>query len=171
MNRYTTLNNATYDIQSLSTSQKRFMGSVLSYYRKKPHWNEFSNFWTREGRKTWKGMDKKEVVSQATFKICQDLESRLGIEQGYVRPSDYRDELLKIIGQFPSRYQFCKKMGIDEAFLSHILNKRKNLSITKLQVMLDKLGYRITFTETEPPAKFDNYKREEVNQSVYSAAR
>ena len=147
MRYYITLHNEKYDLESFTPIQKRFIKEMIKYYKRNPHWNEFSNHWIKEWKRIWKGMGRKDVVKHPTFKICQDLESRLGIEQGYVRQTDYRDELLSIIDQFKSRYQFCKKTGISETFLSHILSKRKNLSITKLEEMLDKIGYEITFTK------------------------
>ncbi len=92
MKYYVTLHNIKYDLDSLSSPQKSFVKKIISYYKKKPHWNKFSNYWVGEGNKIWKKMDRKEVIKHPTFKICQDLESRLGIEQGYIRQTDYREE-------------------------------------------------------------------------------
>ena len=149
MKLYTTLSNGKYDLDTLDNSHKDFIEKIIHYYKRNPNWNNFANYWHKEGQKIWKNKNRKEVVKLPIFKICQDLESRLGIKQGYVRQADYRDELLKIIEEYQSRYQFCRKTGIDEAFLSHILSKRKNLSIVKLQELLEKLGYEITFTKRE----------------------
>lgn len=149
MRYYITLRNVEYDLECLTPPQSEFIAEIVRYYKGKPRWNKFANRWVQEGKKIWNGMTRKDVVRHPTFKICQDLESRLGIEQGYVRQTNYKDELLDIIEQYRSRYQFCKKMGISETFLSHILNGRKNFSITKLEELLDKLGYEITFTKKQ----------------------
>ncbi len=149
MKYYKTLHDIEYDLDSLSSPHKNFIKRMISYYKKNPHWNVFSNHWINEGRKIWENMKRKDVIKHPTFKICQDMESRLGIKQGYVRQTDYRDELQEIIDRFPSRYQFCKEVGIDETFISHVLSKRKNLSIIKLEGLLDKLGYTLTFTKKQ----------------------
>lgn len=147
MKQYTTLHNVVYGLEGLSNLHKVFIKKVFAYYKRQPSWNRFSNYWIKEGQKIWKDMNRKDVVKHPTFKICRDLESRLGIAQGYVRKTDYRDELLRIIDQYPSRYSFCKAVEMDETFLSHILSKRKNLSITKLQEVLEKTGHEMTFTK------------------------
>ena len=72
------------------------------------------------------------------------MESRLGIEQGCVRNADYRDRLAEIISEeFSSRYQFCKKAQVDEAFLANVLKKKKDFSIKKLEKILEDLGYEL----------------------------
>jgi len=80
------------------------------------------------------------------FRICQDLSSRLGIKQGYIRKDDYRDKLLEIIdSNFRSRYEFCKKVGIDEGFLSKVLRNQRSLSLDNLLRILGAVGYEIEF--------------------------
>jgi len=71
--------------------KKNFIKEMISFYEKKPTWNEFGNYWIIEGEKIWSEMERKDVVKHPTFEICQDLESRLGIEQGYVRQSENKD--------------------------------------------------------------------------------
>lgn len=61
-------------------------------------------------------------------------------------PTDYRDILAKIISEkYSSRYQFCKTIGIDEAFLSNVLSKKKHFSLKNLEDILEKIGYEIDF--------------------------
>lgn len=89
-------------------------------------------------------LSKEAITKTPLYKICQDMESRLGIEEGYIRQPDYRDLLAKIIHEnFSSRYQFCKTTGIDEAFLSNVLSRKKGFSIENLIKILDKIGYEI----------------------------
>lgn len=149
MKIYTTLNNEKYDLDNLSVLHKKFIIKIFIYYKKRPEWNKFANHWLKEGLKVWKNTNKKLVVNLPIFRVCQDLESRLGIREGYIKEPDYRDELLKIIEEYPSRYKFCKKVGIDEAFLSNILRKKKNISMTKLQDLIHKIGYVVAFVKRE----------------------
>ncbi len=77
-------------------------------------------------------LTRKDITETPIFKICEDLDARLAINQGYTRPSDYRDELQMIIEQkFPSRYAFCQTIGLDEGYLSRVLNKRQPKYLSK----------------------------------------
>ena len=90
---YTTLDNVIYDLDILSDAQRGFVWDMMAFYKEKPLWNRFCHDWLEEGRKRiWRDMDRKEVIKHATWKIYQDLGSRLGIEQGKVRLS--RDDEL-----------------------------------------------------------------------------
>jgi len=143
---YETIENEKFDINSLSKKELTFLKKVIKYYSKKPDWSLFSNYWLKEGQKLWGRMPKRQVVNLPLFRVCQDLEVRLGIEQGKTRMLDYRDKLEELIDkEFESRYQFCKKTGIAQDTLSRILNKRREPSLQKLLIMLDALGYEITF--------------------------
>ena len=143
---YETLENEKFDIKILSEQEFKFLKKVMKYYSEKPDWNVFSNYWLKEGQKVWGGMPKREVVDLPVFRICQDLEMRLGIEQGKTRMPDYRDDITALIDKkFDSHYQFCKKAGIAQDTLSRILNKRREPSLHLLKIILDTLGYEISF--------------------------
>ena len=67
-----------------------------------------------------------------------------GIDQGFFRQRDYRDDLAEMIRRkFPSRYRFAKRVGIDEALLSRVIRKKAHLSIDKLESAVAPLGYRV----------------------------
>jgi len=143
---YETLENKKIDITVLPEQEREFLKEVKKYYSHKPDWNVFSNYWLKEGQKIWGGLQKREVVNLPVFLICQDLEARLGIEQGRTRLPDYRDELVALIDkEFDSHYQFCRKAGIAQDTLSRILNKRREPSLHMLRVILDALGCEISF--------------------------
>ena len=148
MNYYRTLDGKVFNLDELTEQQKLIYSEVKSFYDTNPDWNQFSNMWSDRLRESFTGVDPHIVVEEPIFEICQDLESRLGIRQGYTREPDYRDLLADIISRnFKSRYQFCKEMGIDEGYLSAVLSRKKHLSIEKLQDILDKLDHRIVFVE------------------------
>lgn len=145
MKIYTTLENEKYVWNQLTERHKKYLSAVLRYYAKEPSWDEFSHYWLSKGIELWKGIKGKELVELPVYKICQDLEARLGIKQGYTRQRDYRDDLEEMIAaNFSSSYKFCQITGIDQGFLSNVIKKRKNFSITKLELALHKVGYRIT---------------------------
>jgi len=145
-----TLENKKIDIKALSEREHEFLKKVKKYYSKRPDWNVFSNYWLKEGQKIWGGVQKREVVNLPVFLICQDLEVRLGIEQGKTRLPDYRDDLVALIDkEFDSHYQFCRKAGIAQDTLSRILNKRREPSLHMLRIILDALGCEISFQKKQ----------------------
>lgn len=145
MKIYTTLENEKYDCQQLPPEHKVFLKKVTKYYTEEPLWDEFSYFWLSKGSELWREIKGEELVELPIYKICQDMEVRLGIKQGYTRERDYRDDLEEMIAaDFRSNYKFCQLTGIDQGFLSNVIKKRKNFSITKLEKVLHKVGYRLS---------------------------
>jgi hypothetical protein len=146
MTIYETLHNGPYDLDELTVKEREFFNRVREYYQENPDWNEFANFWNREGGKIWGNKPIEEATESPIFKICQDMEARLGIEQGYTRLADYRDLLRElIIKNYSTVYKFCKKNRIREDLLSRVFNKKRNLSIETLQKILRPLHYQICF--------------------------
>lgn len=150
MKEYKTLNGEVYNIDSLSKKERVVYEEAQSYFKKNPDWPDFSTYWKDRIMEKLRGKTRKEIVSLPIFRICQDLSSRLGIKQGYVREEDYRDKLLEIIDRnFRSRYEFCKKVGIDEGFLSKVLRNKRDFSLDNLTRVLEKTGYEIEFRKKE----------------------
>lgn len=148
MNMYKTLNGEVFDLDELTDELKTIYSVLKSHYDINTDWTEFTNLWITKVREAFSDKQPSEIVEEPIYKICQDLDSRLGIRQGYTREPDYRDLLADIISlHFGSRYQFSKEIGIDEGYLSSVLNKKKNLSLEKLQEILKKMNYRIAFVE------------------------
>lgn len=148
MNLYKTLNGEVFNLDELPAKLKALYSEVKSFYDTNADWTEFANLWTAKIRESFSDKQRSEVVEEPIYKICQDLESRLGIRQGYTREPDYRDLLADIISlHYGSRYRFCKEIGVDEGYLSSVLNKKRNLSLKKLQDILNKTNYRIAFIE------------------------
>ena len=80
-------------------------------------------------------------MESPAYRICQDLEARLGIAQGKVAPPDYRDYLADLIEErYGSSYRFCKETGVDPGHLSRVLSARSELSLKHLQRLLESLG-------------------------------
>jgi len=148
MNLYKTLNGEVFNLDELPDELKAVYSEVKAYYDTNADWTEFTNLWMAKIRENFSDKKPSEVVEEPIYKICQDLDSRLGIRQGYTREPDYRDLLADIISlHFGSRYRFCKEIGVDEGYLSSVLNKKKNLSLEKLEEILNRANYRIAFIE------------------------
>src|SRR5579864_3826162 len=94
----------------------------------------FSSWWSEELRRA------NLPTASMTYRICQDLEARLGIAQGKVAPPDYRDYLADLIEErYGSRYRFCKETGIDPGHLSRVFASRSELSLQRLNHILEAL--------------------------------
>src|SRR5262249_22797684 len=110
-------------------------------------WTRFAAWWNAEFTKT------RLSTSSPVYRICQDLEARLGIHQGSVSSPDYRDFLADLIeGRFGSRQAFCQATGVDPGQLSRVFAGRADLSLQALQKVLELLQARLVI-QTEEQAR------------------
>ncbi len=132
---YATITGRRFNLRDLEAGERQFLGGVLKKYQTRPEWTAFGAWWVIEFG------EASLSVDSVCYRICQDLEARLGIAQGKVAPPDYRDYLADLIEErFGSRYRFCKETGIDPGHLSRVLAKRAELSfqsLEKIMVTLD----------------------------------
>jgi hypothetical protein len=145
-NSYTDLKGNTYRLDDLDPEERRLVKDLRRRAETHPDWNDFENYWTRAVAALYdgRGLSRKESSQTAVYKIAQDLGSRLGIAAGLVRPPDYRDQLEALIRErFRTRREFCEATGIAEDMLSHVLARRKHLSIESLMQALTRIGYTL----------------------------
>lgn len=101
MTAYPTITGGLLNLGSLAAGESAFLAAVGQRYADKPEWTEFSAWWMSEFQRAGLSMDSP------AYRICQDLEARLGIAQGKVAPPDYRDYLADLIEErYGSRYRF-----------------------------------------------------------------
>lgn len=150
METYRTLTGRRYDLGTLSVEERAALDEVRALYRRRPPWDQFARSWISIAReKAWGGA-KKIPVGSTLYRICQDLELRLGIAEGRVAPPDYRDRIADLIEErFGSRYAFCKAAGIDQGNLSHVLAGKKHLSPETFFRVLDALDVHIELVGRE----------------------
>lgn len=124
---YRTLAGRTVDLAKLNADERRCLGAVVAKYRTRPEWTRFGAWWMKE-------LSKRDIPeSSVLYKICDDLEARLGIAQSKAAAPDYRHYLLALIEErYGSRYKFCKATGIDQGQLSRILAGQADFSIESL---------------------------------------
>lgn len=131
---FRTITGRTLDLTALQEEERRFLAAVQRKYEEQPEWSEFEAWWF-EGLQS-AGLTQASVA----YRICQDLEARLGIAQGKVAPPDYRDSLADLIEErYGTRYRFCKETGLDPGHLSRVLAGRAELSLQTLQRVLEAL--------------------------------
>jgi transcriptional regulator with XRE-family HTH domain len=141
---YQTITGRRISLAKLSRSEKDFLSRVKQKYHARLEWTRFAAWWNVEF--TGSGLSTRSAV----YRICQDLEARLGIAQGSVSPPDYRDFLADLIdGQFGSRQEFCRATGVDPGQLSRVFAGRADLSLRALQKVLDVLRAQLIIQTRE----------------------
>src|SRR5262249_52737719 len=131
---YRTITGRRIPLSGFSSPEKEFLALVGQKYTSRPEWTRFAAWWNAAFGRT--GLSTKSPV----YRICQDLEARLGIDQGKVSPPDYRDFLADLIdAQFGSRQEFCRATGVDPGQLSRVFGGRADLSIRALEKVLEVL--------------------------------
>src|SRR5437867_4300426 len=104
---FQTITGRALDLERLDAKEREFLAAVQAKYEKNPAWSAFASWWPKELQRS--GLSAESVA----YRICQDLEARLGIAQGKVAAPDYRDYLADLIDErHGSRYRFCKATGI-----------------------------------------------------------
>jgi tetratricopeptide (TPR) repeat protein len=88
MKYYITLYNLLFVLDKLDRLQFDLAQKFIAYYNEEPKWIDFANYWMNEVIKVYHDGSKITYTPELPiFKIGQDLETRLGIEQGYVYKS------------------------------------------------------------------------------------
>ncbi len=141
---YHTITGRSIPLAQLSQQEKDFLSRVQHKYHAPLDWTRFAAWWNKEFTRT--GLSLKSPV----YRICQDLEARLGIQQGSVSPPDYRDFLADLIDeQFGSRQEFCRTTGVDAGQLSRVFAGRADLSLRALQKVLEVLKAQLVIQTLE----------------------
>ena len=94
MKFYITLHNSLYILDKLDSHQKELFEEFLSNFNRNPKWLDFANFWFNKLRSKYSVNEDQSVHKETNylfqlpiFKIGQDFETRLGIDQKWVQKS------------------------------------------------------------------------------------
>jgi transcriptional regulator with XRE-family HTH domain len=141
---YRTITRRRLALSKLTREERPFIARVHARYQKAPEWSKFAAWWVQEFAK------RRLKTGGLAYRICQDLEARLGIAQGKVAPPDYRDYLADLIEEkYGSRYKFCKETGVDPGHLSRVFASRSDLSLDALKKLLQALGAALVVQEDD----------------------
>jgi hypothetical protein len=146
---YTDLHGRQHSLGGLTKQERTALQRLRKLAAGSPDWMAYSNQFVTEMEKLLPstGKSRRELTQTVVYRVGQDLGSRLGVAQGKMRRSDYRDELQQLIAtRFRNRREFCEATGLSEDMLSHVLAKRKNLAIDTLAEALAKVGFAIHIT-------------------------
>jgi transcriptional regulator with XRE-family HTH domain len=161
---YQTITGRMLSLSQLADKERKFLGTVKRKFARGPEWSEFAAWWATEFQRS------RLPESSVAYRICQDLEARLGIAQGTVAPPDYRDYLADLIEErYGSRYKFCKETGVDPGHLSRVFASRSELSLQSLQRLLEALHASLVIQPEENLAERVSPKR--AAEALSAAAR
>lgn len=161
---YRTITGRRFELNDLPKTERAFLTAVNKKYARSPGWSEFASWWATAFKHS------RLPKASATYRICQDLEARLGIAQGMVAPPDYRDYLADLIEErYGSRYRFCKETGVDPGHLSRVFASRSELSLQSLQNILQELRAALVVQPQEVVAAAASPKR--AAEALAAAAR
>ncbi len=161
---YHTITGRPIDLTGLSAAELKFLAAVRRKYHTRPEWSKFASWWTVEFDRA--GLADSSVV----YRICDDLESRLGIAQGKVATPDYRDFLADVIEErYKSRYEFCKEVGFDQGYLSRVLAGQADLSMAMLRKLLDAL--KVSLVLRPEKALLEEASPEEADRALAKVGR
>ena len=156
---YRTITGRALPLADLSAGERKFLGAVWRKYHARPEWTRFASWWTVEFDRS--GLPETSGV----YRICDDLESRLGIAQGKVAAPDYRDSLADLIEErYKSRYEFCKEVGFDQGYLSRVLAGQADLSMAMLRKLLGAL--KVSLVLRSEKALLDDASPEEADRAL-----
>jgi hypothetical protein len=135
-----------YALSGLDGDEQKLLARLKAFAATNPPWHEYQNLWMAEVGRFYdaRGLPRSQTIETPVYRVGQDIGSRLGIAQGKMRQSDYRDELEQLIlTRFKTRRDFCEATGLSEDMLSHVLARRKHLAIDTLHAALEKVGYKL----------------------------
>jgi hypothetical protein len=145
-NEYLDLRGRQISLADLDNAERALLAYLVRTANQKPAWNEYRNDWRERVHRfyTNRGLSRAEILKTVPYRVGRDLSSRLAIAEGSAAPPDYRDDLKALIeSKFRTRRAFCKATGLSEDMLSHVLNRRKHLSIETLTAALNRVGYSL----------------------------
>lgn len=146
---YIDLRDREISLADLDEEELELVSALQRRAESHPDWVDFDNFWMRAVGELYdgRGLPRSQSRRTAVFRIAQDLSGRLAIAAGMARAPDYRDELEELIRtRFKTRRDFCRATGVSEHMLSHVLARRKHMSIDTLVHALDRIGYDLRIT-------------------------
>lgn len=151
-NTYWDLYGQSVSLADLDTKERELLERIRERAAENPDWNAFDAFWWREVAKFYdlRGLPRESSMRRPVYRVAQDLSSRIAIDAGLARQPDYRDELADLIRRrFKTRQEFCQATGISPDMLSHVLARRKHLSIDALQQALGRIGCTLRIAAIE----------------------
>ena len=142
-----------FDLSQLDSEERELVRDLVAYaaQHSDARTGQYHNYYVRRVAEFYenRGLSRKEITKTIVWQIAQNIAGRLMVASGIARDSDdYREKLDALIrNKFGSRRKFCEATGISEDMLSHVLAKRKHLSIQALSDALAKIGYGIQITQ------------------------
>lgn len=160
-NEYTDRRGDSLDLSKLDRDERELLAELAQFAESHPDARaaEFWNYYPQRVGEFYeaRGLTRGETTKTLVWQIAQDINGQLLVAAGLAKDSgDYREKLDALIrDKYGSRREFCELTGISEDMLSHVLAKRKHMSIQALSSALAKVGYTIQITpmsDSLPPS-------------------
>jgi hypothetical protein len=129
---YVDLQGRELPLSGLDKDERRLVSIPRRRAATRPNWTDFDSFWLNTVAEFFdaRGLTRRQSRRTELLRIGQDLSAQLAVQSGRARLPDYRHELEElIVRRFPTRRAFCKATGLSEDLLSHVLSRRKLVSI------------------------------------------
>lgn len=134
-NPYITLTGARLNLATLGDRERAFLDTCAAELAREPRWYAFAQFWRSRFRKA------ELRPNSILHRCCEDLEHRLGVQQGHLAFPGYRSQILESARERGmSLSELCKKSNVDLGHLSRVFSGDSELSIESLNRILDSLG-------------------------------
>ena len=78
-----------WSLSSLTPRERRFLRSFVKRVNEGVSWPDLCGSWRVTLLKLCHGRSRKDVVRLPLYAVCQDIESRVGIDQGFFRQRDW----------------------------------------------------------------------------------
>ena len=83
MKKYQTLKQEIYDLDALLPEQQSVYEAVWNFYQQAPDWDAFTAFWLAQIDRLHSTIKSQRYYETPLFKICEDMDACLAINQGY----------------------------------------------------------------------------------------
>jgi hypothetical protein len=146
---YVTCDGDRLSLGGLDGEEQLLVARLMKRAATKPDWDDFSRFYFKTVADFYaaRGLTGRQTTQTLVWNIAQDLNSRIALASGEVVPSEYRDDLHRLIrDNYKTKRAFCKATGLSEDQLSHVLARRKHFAIDTLTEALGRIGYRLRIT-------------------------
>jgi len=135
---YTTITGRAFDLKRLKWPEAAFLKYCLGIYRTNPDVEGFGRCWKAEAERT--GLPPESVA----HRVAQDLETRLGIQQGRCMLPGFMEYIRDKMSDHESKAGFCQTMGILRDELDSVLAPGQGLTVALVERVLAKTGAVLT---------------------------
>lgn len=152
---YQDLAGSEWDLRTLSAAERRLVQATLRQAQRGTDWPKLRNSWHQQLLRLHPGRPGRDLVRLPVYAICEDITSRVGIDQGYFRSVTIATTSSKSSTNRsrPAIASQRARVWTRPSFLSRVMRKQAHLSIDTLDKVVAALGYRVALMRCEAVAQ------------------